>query len=106
MNGHRTAIADERLSRGQPIFDDGKQIVRQVRDIGHGLMPDLAVFAKRPAEVRRNVDLAFVCLFDFRHMHAAFVWLAHRGFVAAGKTKSRKIWIVSGYTCNFRTGVF
>ena len=78
MNGHRAAIADERLSCGQPILDDGEQIVRQVRDIGDGLMLDLAVLAKRPAEVRRNVDLAFVCLFDFRNMHGAFVWLAIR----------------------------
>ena len=105
MNGHRAAITDERLSCGQPIPDDGEQIVRQVRDIGHGLMLDLAILAKRPAEVRRNVDLAFVCLFDFRHMHAAFVWIAHGGFVAAGKTKSRKILIFSGYTCNLIVAV-
>ena len=43
MNGHRVAIADEQLSLGQPIPDDGEQIVRQVRDIGHGLMLDLAI---------------------------------------------------------------
>ena len=106
MNGHRATIADERLSRGQPILDDSEQIVRQVRDIGHGLMLDLAILAKRPAEVRRNVYLAFVRLFDFRYMHAAFVCLAHGGFVAAGKTKSRNIPIFSGYTCNLITAVF
>ena len=100
LNGHRATIADERLSRGQPILDDGEQIVRQIGDVGDGLMLDLAIFTKRPAEVRRNVNLAFVRFFDFRHMHAAFVWLAHGGFVAAGKTMSRKISIVSGYTCN------
>ncbi len=42
-------------------------------------MLDLAVLAKRPAQVRRNVNRAFVCLFDFRNMHRAFVWLAHGG---------------------------
>ena len=52
----------------QPILDDGEQIVRQVRDIGHGLMLDLAILAKRPAEVRRNVDLAFGAA---RCIHAA-----------------------------------
>ena len=46
LNGHRAAIADERLFRGQPIFDDGQQIVRQVGDIGHGLMLDLAVLRR------------------------------------------------------------
>ena len=100
LNGHRATIADERLSRGQPIFDDGEQIVRQIGDVGDGLMLDLAIFTKRPAEVRRNVNLAFVLFSDFRHMHGAFVWLAHRGFVVAGKTMPRKIPIVSGYTCN------
>ena len=100
LNGHRATIADERLSRGQPIFDDGEQIVRQIGDVGDGLMLDLAIFTKRPAEVRRNVNLAFVRFFDFRNMHGAFVWLAHGGFVAAGKTMSRKISIFSGYTCN------
>ncbi len=60
FEGHRAAVADERLSRGQPILDDGEQIVRQIGDIGHGLMFDLAILAKRPAKVRRNVDLAFV----------------------------------------------
>ena len=106
LNGHRATIADERLSRGQPIFDDGEQIVRQIGDVGDGLMLDLAIFTKRPAEVRRNVDLAFVFFFDFRHMHAAFVWRAHDGFVAAGKTKSGKFRIFSGYTCNFNVCVF
>ena len=53
FDGHRAAVADERLSRGQAILDDGEQIVRQVGDIGHGLMLDLAILAKRPAEVRR-----------------------------------------------------
>ena len=43
FDGHRAAVADERLSCGQPILDDGKQIVRQVGDIGHGLMLDLAI---------------------------------------------------------------
>ena len=52
LNGHRATIADERLSRGQPIFDDGEQIVRQIGDVGDGLMLDLAIFTKRPAEVR------------------------------------------------------
>ena len=68
-------------------------------------MLDLAIFAKRPAEVRRNVDLAFVRFFDFRNMHGAFVWLAHDGFVAAGKTESGKILIFSGYTCNLIASV-
>ena len=43
MNGHRVAIADERLSRGQPIPDGCEQFVRQVRYIGRGLMLDLAI---------------------------------------------------------------
>ena len=38
------------------------------------------------------MNLAFVRFFDFRNMHGAFVWLAHDGFVAAGKTKFRKIY--------------
>ena len=100
FDGHRAAVADERLSRGQSVLHHGEQIVRQIGDVGDGLVLDLAIFAKRPAEVRRNVDLAFVLFSDFRHMHGAFVWLAHRGFVVAGKTMFRKIPIVSGYICN------
>ena len=69
-------------------------------------MLDLAVLAKRQVAVSRNVDVAFVCLFDFRNMHRAFVWLAHGGFVAAGKARSRKIRIFSGYKCNFIVAIF
>ena len=101
VNLHRASFTDERLPRGKSILDDGEQIVRQVGDVGNGLMLDLSVLPKGSAEVRRNVNLAFVGLFDFCDMHRSFVWVAHGGFVAAGKTKSRTIWIFSGYTCNF-----
>jgi len=103
VNLHGASITDERSSSGEPIFDDGEQIVWQVGDVCDGLVLDFSVLPKGSAEVRRNVNFAFVSFFDFRNMHGAFVWLAHGGLVAAGKTKSRKIWIFSGYKCNLTT---
>ena len=81
---------------GEPIFDDGEQIVWQVGDNGDGLMLDFSVLPKGSAEVCRNVDLAFVGLFDFCNVDGAFVLPAYGGFVAAEFVRSRKIWTCSG----------
>ena len=99
------SITDKRLPVGETIFYDGEEIIWQVGDVCDGLVFDLSVLMKRPAEVRRNVHLAFVVFFDFRNMHGAFVWAAHGGFAAAGKTMSWKIRIVSGYKFNVITGI-
>ncbi len=38
MRSHGATVADERLSRARAMLHDGEQIVRQVGEIGNGLM--------------------------------------------------------------------
>lgn len=59
FDGHPATVTDDRLLVGEPLPDDGEQIIGQVEDIGDGLVPDLATRAKRLREVGRNVNLAF-----------------------------------------------
>ena len=84
------------------MVDTQELSIRTFRDYHAGCAEIVEHFGKeRLVEDCAPEDFeAFVRFFDFRHMHGAFVWLAHDGFVAAGKTKSRKILIFSGYTCN------
>ncbi len=106
FDGHGATVTDERLLAGEPLLDDGEQIIGKVGDIGDSLVLDLSVLAKRSPKVSRNVNLAFIGLFDFCNMHGAFVWLTHDGFAAAKKTMSRKIPDISGYKCNLKDACF
>ena len=61
-----------------------------------GLMLDLAVLAKRPAQVRRNVNRAFVCLFEFRNMRGVCLvcsWRMSGGSKNKAQTNLDIVWL-------------